>query len=190
MLFAIGFLFSFLLGGLTGVMLALPPIDFHVHDTYFVVAHMHYVLVGGSVFGVFAAIYYWFPKFTGRRLSEPLGKVHFGLFFVGFHLTFMVQHVLGLEGMPRRVADYLPGDGFTTLNRVSTFGALIQGLAIAVFLWNVWVSWRRGRPAGDDPWQGHTLEWWTPSPPPPGNFPRPLPPIRSNRPVWDLHHER
>jgi cytochrome c oxidase subunit 1 len=190
MLFAIGFLLSFLLGGLTGVMLALPPIDFHVHDTYFVVAHMHYVLVGGSVFGVFAAIYYWFPKFTGRRLSEPLGKVHFGLFFVGFHLTFMVQHVLGLEGMPRRVADYLPGDGFTTLNRVSTFGALIQGLAIAVFLWNVWVSWRRGRPAGDDPWQGHTLEWWTPSPPPPGNFPRPLPPIRSNRPVWDLHHER
>ncbi|MGH9245668.1 MAG: cytochrome c oxidase subunit I [Acidimicrobiales bacterium] len=189
LLFAVGFLLSFLIGGLTGVMLAAPSIDFHTHDTYFVVGHMHYVLVGGSVFAVFAAIYYWFPKFTGRRLSEGLGRLHFALFFVGFHLTFLVHHVLGLQGMPRRVADYLPGDGFTFLNRVSTVGAFLQGVALLVFCWNLWASWRRRADADDDPWGGHTLEWAAPSPPPPGNFVRPLPRIRSNRPVWDARHD-
>jgi cytochrome c oxidase subunit I len=188
MWWTIGFMVTFLLGGITGVMLASPPIDFHVHDTYFVVAHFHYVMVGGSVFAMFAGIYYWYPKFTGRRLSEPLGKLHFVLFFIGFHLTFMVQHILGLEGMPRRVADYLESDGFTTLNRVSTIGSWVMSLGMLVFLWNLWRSRRKGAPAGDDPWGGHTLEWWTPSPPPAGNFVRPLPPIRSNRPVWDARH--
>jgi cytochrome c oxidase subunit I len=188
MWWALGFLFTFLLGGLTGVMLAEPTIDFAVHDTYFVVAHFHYTMVGGSQFAIFASLYYWFPKFTGRRLSERIGKVHVALFFVGFHLTFMIQHVLGLRGMPRRVADYLPGDGFTFMNRVSSIGAFLQGLAMLVFLYNVWRSLRRGERAGDDPWGGHTLEWWTPSPPPPGNFVDALPPIRSNRPVWDARH--
>jgi cytochrome c oxidase subunit 1 len=185
MWWALGFLFTFLLGGLTGVMLAEPAIDFAVHDTYFVVAHFHYTMVGGSQFAIFASIYYWFPKFTGRRLSERIGKFHVALFFVGFQLTFLIQHVLGLRGMPRRVADYLPGDGFTFMNRVSSIGAFLQGLAMLVFLYNVWRSLRRGERAGDDPWGGHTLEWWTPSPPPAGNFVDPLPPIRSNRPVWD-----
>ncbi len=189
MLFAIGFLVTFLVGGLTGVILASPPLDFHLTDSYFVVAHMHYVLFGGSVFALYAGIYYWFPKITGRMLSEGLGKVHFVLQFVGFHLTFLVQHVLGLEGMPRRVADYLPGDGFTFMNRVSTVGALLLGVSTLPFLYNVWISRRRGRPAGDDPWGGHTLEWATSSPPPATNFDRALPPIRSNRPVWDLRHK-
>jgi len=190
MLFALGFLFTFLLGGLTGVMLASAPIDFQVTDSYFVVAHMHYVLFGGSVFALYAGIYYWWPKMTGRTLSEGWGKVHFWMTLVGFHLTFFVQHVLGLEGMPRRVADYLPGDGFTTLNRVSSVGAFLLGASTLPFLWNAWRTsrGRLGAPAGDDPWGGHTLEWATTSPPPPHNFEEPLPPIRSNRPVWDARH--
>ena len=190
MLFAFGFLFTFLLGGLTGVMLASAPIDFHVTDSYFVVAHMHYVLFGGSVFALYAGIYYWWPKFTGRTLSEGWGKVHFCMNLVGFHLTFFVQHILGLDGMPRRVADYLPDDGFTTLNRVSTVGAALLGASTLPFLWNVWRTSRGklGAVAGDDPWGGHTLEWATSSPPPPQNFEAPLPAIRSNRPVWDANH--
>jgi cytochrome c oxidase subunit I len=186
MLFALGFLFTFLLGGLTGVMLASAPIDFHVHDSYFVVAHMHYVLFGGSVFALYAGIYYWWPKVTGRVLDERWGKVHFWMTLVGFHLTFFVQHILGLEGMPRRVADYLDSDGFTGLNQVSSIGAFLLAASTLPFLWNA-VQTLRGRlgtVAGDDPWGGHTLEWTTSSPPPAENFAGPLPPI----PAWDLRH--
>ncbi|MDQ3145390.1 MAG: cytochrome c oxidase subunit I [Actinomycetota bacterium] len=188
MLFALGFLITFLLGGITGVLQASPPIDFHLTDSYFVVAHMHYVLFGGSVFALFAGVYLWFPKFTGRLLGEGLGKVHFATMFVGFHLTFLVQHQLGLSGMPRRVADYLETDGFSTLNRISTAGAFLTGASTVVFLVNVWLSLRRAPTAGDDPWGGHTLEWATTSPPPPHNFVGELPPIRSNRPFFDARH--
>ncbi|MBA2438472.1 MAG: cytochrome c oxidase subunit I [Acidimicrobiia bacterium] len=189
MLFVIGFLLTFVLGGISGVVLASPPLDFQVTDSYYVVAHMHYVLFGGSVFALFAAIYYWFPKFTGKLLREGLGKWHFVTVFVGFHLTFGVQHYLGVQGMPRRVADYLETDGFTTLNLISTAGAFLTGISTLFLLWNVFVTLRSGKPAGDDPWGGHTLEWATTSPPPPHNFDRPLPPIRSNRPVFDERHE-
>ncbi|CAN5647223.1 cytochrome c oxidase subunit I [soil metagenome] len=190
LLFAVGFMFTFVLGGVTGVMLAAAPIDFHVTDSYFVVAHMHYVLFGGSVLALYAAIYYWFPKFTGRTLHEGWGKLHFWLTLVGFHLTFLVQHVLGLEGMPRRVADYYPGDGFTFLNQVSTAGAFLLGASTFPFLWNVWrtLKLKRGELAPPNPWEGHTLEWAATSPPHPHNFTDPLPPIRSNRPVWDQLH--
>jgi cytochrome c oxidase subunit 1 len=188
MLFAIGFLLTFVLGGVTGVMLASPALDFHLHDSYFVVAHFHYVLFGGSVFVIFAAIYYWFPKFTGKRLREGWGKWHFWLMFIGFQTTFFVQHILGLEGMPRRIASYQEADGFTTLNLVSSIGSGLLGLSTLPFLWNVWITLRRGRNVGANPWDGHTLEWAAPSPPPPGNFVEPLPPIRSERPVWDANH--
>jgi cytochrome c oxidase subunit 1 len=187
MLFALGFLFTFLLGGITGVMLAAAPIDFHVTDSYFVVAHMHYVLFGGSVFALYAGIFYWFPKITGRSLDERLGKIQFWMTLVGFHLTFFVQHILGLDGMPRRVADYRTSDGFTGLNQISTIGAALLGASTLPFLWNVWRSLRTGETAGDDPWGGHTLEWSTSSPPPLENFEGDLVPIRSTRPVWDLH---
>ena len=190
MLFALGFLFTFLLGGVTGVMLASAPIDFHVTDSYFVVAHMHYVLFGGSVFALFAGIYYWWPKVTGRMLDERWGKVQFWMTLVGFHLTFFVQHILGLEGMPRRVANYYPSDGFTGLNQISTVGAYLLGASTLPFLWNAVQTLRGklGQEAGPNPWGGHTLEWATTSPPPPENFAAPLPPIRSARPVWDATH--
>src|SRR5690606_15028384 len=145
MLFAVGFLVTFLLGGLTGVLLASPPLDFHVTDTYFVVAHFHYVLFGTVVFAVFAGIYFWFPKMTGRMMDERLARVHFWLTMVGFHVTFLVQHWLGNEGMPRRYADYLPTDGFTALNMISTIGALIPGASVLPFIWNVFHSYRFGR---------------------------------------------
>jgi len=191
MKFTLGFLVTFLFGGISGVMLASAPIDFQVHDTYFVVAHMHYVLFGGSVFGLYAAIFYWFPKVTGRRLDEHLGTLQFWMMLIGFHLTFFVQHILGLDGMQRRVASYLPSDGFTALNRVSTIGAFLLGASTLPFLWNVWRTLRSRNAltvAGDNPWDGHTLEWATTSPPPAHNFDRPLPPIGSNRPVWDVNH--
>jgi cytochrome c oxidase subunit 1 len=187
MLFAVGFIFTFMLGGLTGVLLAAAPIDLHVHDSYFVVAHMHYVLFGGSVFALFAGVYYWFPKITGRMMGEGLGKVHFVLTFVGFHLTFAIQHVLGLQGMPRRVPDYVDAYGFDWMNLLSSVGAGILGASTLPFLWNAWRSWRHGEVAGDDPWEGHTLEWGTTSPPPPHNFDV-LPDIRSNRPVWHARY--
>ncbi|HET6917956.1 MAG TPA: cytochrome c oxidase subunit I [Jiangellaceae bacterium] len=190
MLFALGFLFTFLIGGLSGVMLASAPIDFHVTDSYFVVAHMHYVLFGGSVFALYAGIYYWWPKVTGRVLDERWGKLHFWMTLVGFHLTFFVQHILGLEGMPRRVADYFDSDGFTGLNQISSIGAFLLATSTLPFLWNAvqTLRGRLGRVAGDDPWGGQTLEWSTSSPPPAENFLGPLPTIRSQRPTWDLRH--
>lgn len=187
MLFCMGFLFMFLMGGVTGVFLASPPINFAVHDTYYVVAHFHYVLVGGSVFAVFAGFYYWAPKIFGRMMSEGLGKIHFWMMLVGFNLTFFPMHQLGLNGMPRRIADYSPGAGFQTLNVVATIGSMILGLSVLVFVYNLIVSLRRGRVAPDDPWGGYTLEWATSSPPPPHNFTR-LPRIRSERPVFDERH--
>jgi cytochrome c oxidase subunit 1 len=187
MLFSLGFLATFLFGGLSGVMLASPPIDFHVSDTYFVVAHFHYVLFGTIVFAAYAGIYFWFPKMTGRFLDETWGKLHFWLTFVGFHTTFLVQHWLGNEGMPRRYADYLPTDGFTTLNTISTIGSFILGISTIVFLWNIARSLMIGEPAeGDDPWgHGNSLEWATSCPPPRHNFTK-LPRIRSERPAFDL----
>jgi cytochrome c oxidase subunit 1 len=189
MLFALGFLVTFLFGGLTGILLASPPIDFHVSDSYFVVAHFHYVLFGTIVFATYAGIYFWFPKFTGRFLDERLGKLHFWTTLIGFHTTFLVQHWLGNVGMPRRYADYLPTDGFTTLNMVSTVGAFILGSSTLVFMWNVYKSYRYGEvTTADDPWGfGNSLEWATSTPPPRHNFTS-LPRIRSERPAFELHY--
>jgi cytochrome c oxidase subunit 1 len=189
MLFAIGFLVTFLFGGLTGILLAAPAIDFHVADTYFVVAHFHYVLYGTIVFATFAGIYFWFPKITGRFLDEGLGKLHFWTTFLGFHGTFLVQHWVGNEGMPRRYIDYLPGDGFTTLNTISTIGAYILGASTLPFIYNVFKSYRYGETTdADDPWgYGMSLEWATSTPPPRHNFTE-LPRIRSERPAFDLHY--
>ncbi|MEU5423028.1 cytochrome c oxidase subunit I [Streptomyces sp. NPDC001407] len=189
MLWAVGFLVSFLFGGLTGVILASPPLDFHVTDTYFVVAHFHYVVFGTVVFAMFAGFYFWWPKLTGKMLDERLGKIHFWTLFVGFHTTFLVQHWLGVEGMPRRYADYLAADGFTALNTVSSIGAFLLGLSTLPFLYNVWKTARYGeRVEVDDPWgYGRSLEWATSCPPPRHNFTA-LPRIRSESPAFDLHH--
>jgi cytochrome c oxidase subunit 1 len=189
MLFSVGFLVTFLLGGLTGALLALPAVDWHVTDTYFVVAHFHYVLFGTIVFATYAGIYFWFPKITGRMLDEPLGKFHFWATFIGFHLTFLVHHWLGARGMPRRYADYLPSDGFTTLNMVSSIGAFVLGASVLPFLWNVFRSYRYGEVVTvDDPWGfGNSLEWATTCPPPRHNFTE-LPRIRSERPAFELHY--
>ncbi|MGI5502499.1 aa3-type cytochrome oxidase subunit I [Lentzea sp. CA-135723] len=189
MLFSIGFIVTFLFGGLSGILLAAPAIDFHVSDTYFVVAHFHYVLYGTIVFATFAGIYFWFPKITGRFMDEPLGKLHFWTTFLGFHATFLVQHWLGNEGMPRRYADYLASDGFTTLNMISTIGAYILGASTLPFIWNVFRSYRFGEVVtADDPWgYGNSLEWATSSPPPRHNFTE-LPRIRSERPAFELHY--
>jgi cytochrome c oxidase subunit I len=187
MLMALGFILVFVVGGITGVFLASPPIDFAVNDTYYVVAHFHYIMVGGLLYGMFAAFYFWFPKFTGRLLSERLGRWHFWTFLVGFNLTFFVQFLVGLDGMPRRIADYSVQE-WTSANRASTLGAFLTGLSVLIFLWNVLVSIRRGRPAGDDPWEGNSLEWVTSSPPPHHNF-HEIPPIRSERPAFDRRHQ-
>ena len=189
MLFACGFLVTFLFGGLTGVMLASPAIDFHVTDSYFVVAHFHYVLFGTIVFATYSGIYFWFPKMTGRFLDERLGRLHFWTTFVGFHLTFLIQHWLGNIGMPRRYPDYLPTDGFTTLNTISTIGSFVLGASVLPFVWNVLRSYNYGeRTSADDPWgYGNSLEWATSSPPPRHNF-LSLPRVRSERPAFELHH--
>ncbi|TDE14223.1 cytochrome c oxidase subunit I [Jiangella asiatica] len=186
MLFAIGFLVTFLFGGLTGVILASPPLDFHVSDSYFVVAHLHYVVFGTVVFAMFAGFYFWWPKFTGRMLNERLGKVHFWLLFIGFHGTFMVQHWLGVEGFPRRYSDYDAADGFTFLNQFSSVFAFVLAASTLPFLWNVWQTRLAPKVEVDDPWGfGNSLEWATSCPPPRHNFTS-LPRIRSERPAFDL----
>jgi cytochrome c oxidase subunit 1 len=187
MLFAIGFLVTFLLGGLTGVILASPPLDFPISDTYFVVAHFHYVVFGTVVFAMFAGFYFWWPKMTGKMLNDKLGKLHFWTLFIGFHTTFLVQHWLGVIGFPRRYADYSPADGFTDLNMVSSVGAFLLGLSTLPFLYNVWRTARSGQKVMvDDPWgYGNSLEWATSCPPPRHNFTS-LPRIRSERPAFDL----
>jgi cytochrome c oxidase subunit I len=189
MLWSIGFLVTFLFGGLTGIILSSPALDFHLSDSYFVVAHFHYVVFGTVVFAMFAGFYFWWPKFTGRMLDETLGKIHFWMLFIGFHTTFLIQHWLGVEGMPRRYATYLPGEGFTLQNQISTAGAFLLGASTLPFLYNVWKTWRTGAMVNvDDPWgYGASLEWATSCPPPRHNFVS-LPRIRSERPAFDLHH--
>ena len=189
MLWVLGFMFTFLFGGLTGVILATPPLDFHVSDSYFVVAHFHYVVFGTVVFSMFAGFYFWWPKFTGKMLNERIGKIHFWLLFLGFHMTFLIQHWLGVDGMPRRYADYLPEDNFTWMNQISTVGAMLLGVSMIPWFWNVYTTWRNGTKVEvDDPWGfGGSLEWATSCPPPRHNFTS-LPRIRSERPALDLHH--
>jgi cytochrome c oxidase subunit I len=187
MLYALGFIALFLIGGLDGAFLAVVPFTFMVHDTYWVVSHIHYVLVAGAVFAIFAALFYWFPKMFGRHLSERLGKLQFWILFVGTGLAFFPQHMLGLDGMIRRIADYAPNAGWAEWNFVSTVGAFLIAGSVLVFLWNVFVTMRSPQNAVDDPWDGYTLEWVTTSPPPTWNFDA-LPPVRSERPVFDLKH--
>jgi cytochrome c oxidase subunit 1 len=189
MLWSVGFLVTFLFGGLTGVILASPPLDFHVSDSYFVVAHFHYVVFGTVVFAMFSGFFFWWPKWTGKMLDERLGKIQFWMLFIGFHTTFLVQHWLGAEGMPRRYATYLPSDGFTTLNVISSAGSFLLGLSILPFLYNVWKTGKSGTVVTeDDPWgYGRSLEWATSCPPPRHNF-LTLPRIRSESPAFELHH--
>ncbi|MEV7793349.1 cytochrome c oxidase subunit I [Streptomyces sp. NPDC087512] len=189
MLWSLGFMVTFLLGGMSGVIIASPPLDFHLTDSYFIVAHLHYVLFGTVVFAMFAGFYFWWPKFTGRLLDERLGRIHFWTLFVGFQTTFLVQHWLGEQGMPRRYADYLPADGFTVLNTVSSIGAFLLGASTLPFLYNVWRTHRHGTLVEhDDPWgYGRSLEWATSCPPPRHNFTS-LPRVRSESPAFDLHH--
>lgn len=187
MLFCMAFLFQFLCAGLTGVMLGVAPFDWQLTDSYFVVAHFHYTLVGGLVMGVFAGIYYWFPKVTGRMLSEKLGRWHFWLFVLGFNITFLPQHYLGILGMPRRIYTYPAGRGWEFWNAVSSVGAIFQAAGILVLVYNIVASLRHGEVAGDDPWDAWTLEWTTTSPPPEYNF-EVSPVAHSSRPLWDLKH--
>ncbi|MGO2027749.1 MAG: aa3-type cytochrome oxidase subunit I [Brevibacterium aurantiacum] len=189
MVWSIGFLVTFLFGGLTGVILASPALDQQVSDSYFVVAHFHYVVFGTVVFAMFAGFYFWWPKWTGKMLNEKLGHIHFWMLFIGFHATFLVQHWLGVDGMPRRYADYLPQDGFTWMNQVSTVGAMVLGLSMVPFFWNVWITSRNApKVTVDDPWgYGGSLEWATSCPPPRHNFTS-LPRIRSERPAFDVNH--
>jgi cytochrome c oxidase subunit 1 len=170
------------------VILAIFPVDWQLTDTYFVVAHLHYVLFGGSVFGIFAGIYYWFPKMSGRMLSEGLGKLSFWLILIGFNLTFLVQHSLGLEGMPRRIFEYSADRGWETYNQISTVGSFVLAVGVLVTVINVARSLKRGTIAGPDPWKGNTLEWFTTSPPPENNFDA-IPRVRSVEPMKDIRRQ-
>jgi cytochrome c oxidase subunit 1 len=186
--FACGFLATFVIGGISGVILAIFPVDWQLTDTYFVVAHLHYVLFGGSVFAIFGGLYYWFPKMSGRMLSETLGKLSFWLMFLGFNLTFLVQHSLGLSGMARRIYRYELHPEWGTMNLISTIGSWILGIGVLVTMANVIVSVKKGRKAGNDPWQANTLEWFTQSPPPENNFDV-VPRVRSVEPMKDVRRE-
>jgi cytochrome c oxidase subunit 1 len=188
LIFAVGFISLFVIGGISGVFLAILPVDWQLHDTYYVVAHIHYVLMGGAVFAIFAGIYYWFPKITGRMLSEGLGKLSFALMFIGFNVTFLIQHAIGTDGMPRRVYEY-PNTGHLYLyNLISTVGAFILALGVLVTIVNVVRSLRTGVVAGPDPWKGNTLEWFVPSPPPLNNFDV-IPRVRSVEPMKDIRRQ-
>jgi heme/copper-type cytochrome/quinol oxidase subunit 1 len=192
MKFAFGFMATFLIGGITGIYLSSVPVDTQLHQSYYVVAHLHYVLFGGSVMTIFAGIYYWFPKVTGRKLNETLGEWHFWTVFIGFNATFLVMHTLGLEGMPRRIYTYPGGfgeEGWGATNVFITVASFLVALSVLIFLLNVIHSWKHGEPAGDDPWGGNTLEWATTSPPAPYNFDR-VPPVRSFMPLRDLRAEQ
>ncbi len=184
MMFALGFIAMFLIGGLNGAALAIVPFDYQVTDTYFVVAHLHYVLFGGTVFAVFGGIFYWFPKMSGRLLNERLGKWQFWLMLIGVNLTFFPMHILGLLGMPRRYYTYPNGLGWSELNLLATIGAFTIAVSIMIFLWNFIITMRSGQKAGDDPWDAFTLEWDTTSPPQPYNF-ETIPTVRSRRPFYD-----
>jgi cytochrome c oxidase subunit I len=187
MLFAIGFLFQFLIAGLTGIMLSSAPFNWHLSASYFVVAHFHYVIVGGILFALFGGFYYWFPKMSGKMCNETLGRWHFWLFLIGFHLTFDFMHIPGLLGMPRRIYTYEPGRGWEGWNLIVTIGVVFQALGVLVFVYNLLWSYFRGEVAGSDPWDAWTLEWSTNSPPPAYNFAT-IPTVRSRRPLWDLKH--
>src|ERR671923_68938 len=184
----VGGIFTFLMGGITGIFLAVFPVDWQLTDTYFVVAHFHYTAFGASAFAMLAALYYWFPKMTGRMLSEPMGKVGFWLFFIGFQLTFLIQHSMGLDGMPRRIYEYSADAGWTWMNRISTVGAFVIALGVLLTIINVARSIRRGTIAGPDPWKANTLEWFTTSPPPENNFDV-IPRVRSVTPMQDIRRE-